>query len=146
MSSFKLIGVLSFVCCFPLFSQASGSKAQVAECVSNRDPFSQDKCRPLKSVRCSIAVQEDQQIQVAIEGLSPLTSLLGKTYQLSGVKTGWVTRTNLNFGGYNRGMIQIYENEKSGSKNILGVEVYINHDSSGQTYTRYRCGVLRNHL
>lgn len=143
MLNFKALIVSLFTVLSAAGALAS-PQAQVSECSSLGNAFQADSCRTIKKVACSAHFSGDGVATISIEGLPELSAAIDKFYSLSFVKGGEVGRANLNFGGLNRGMIQLFVGPKKIT--ILAADVYVNHDITGQSYTRYRCGSLKNNL
>lgn len=115
---------------------AFATQASVSECVANRNSFAEDSCRKIGLKSCSMKIQDGVILFATKDGA--LTAELQKAYALQGHGTYLTTRHSLNFGGINRG-VAIVRDDLKGDKRLEAVEVYLNHDSSGNTYTRLRC-------
>lgn len=125
------------LCVFMMAATASqtafAGKLRVSECVSNRNPFVQDSCQALAAQsnnNCTVSLNGDL-VSVEASELGVLTGRSNLSANLGDmIQTG---RHTLNFGGLNRGMAV------TRSRSLVQVEVYLNHDRSGQTYTRLIC-------
>jgi hypothetical protein len=134
--------------CITLPAQAKVTMAKVSECVAGTNVFSADKCKTSKKkVPCDFDIVKGYGrsflVGVHIDGVINSKGSVGGPYSYIWVKgEKRVTRRQVDFGGLNRGMIQLVENQKDVITKLIALEVYINHNSTGATYTRYSCGVV----
>jgi hypothetical protein len=126
--------------------------AKVAVCVAGKSAFEADKCQGSKgAVKCDFELVKSFGgkfvVGAHIDGAINSKGSIGGAYSSSWLKNGnYVTRREVNFGGLNRGMVQLVENDKGIVQNVLALEVYINHNSRGTKYTRYSCGTVKKNL
>jgi hypothetical protein len=138
--------------CITLPAQAKVTTAKVAECVAGHNLFSGDKCKTYKKkVQCDFEIVKgfggNFLVGVHIDGVINSKGHVGKAYSHAWDRRGnLVTRRQVDFGGINRGMIQLGENPRDVVTKLIALEVYINHNSTGATYTRYSCGVVNPDL
>lgn len=133
------IGLFSLLFC--LTARAAHSTtftAIVSECFSNRNYFENDKCKRIGINTCSVALN-GKKISVAFKGLSTIKANIPEAFHQYPIKNGYVYRSELNFGGLKRGMVQFSTDYKK-RKRVLALDVYFNKTYSGESYTRYRCG------
>lgn len=117
-------------------ASASAGRMTVSECVADRNPFSQDRCRQTAVKNCSAKLGSDA-VASTTAGLE-MSARLDRMYALQGHGHYVTMRYSLDFGGMNRGMA-IVRDDLKGKRRLQTLEIYVNHDSSGSTYTRYRC-------
>lgn len=128
---------------------AFAKTAKSYECISNGNPFVADKCtRTAKNDRsCSMEIMmsgsDSLVTSVFLDGVLNNNGSVANAYQVDYTKGGSISRHNVKFSHLNRGMIQLMNDKKDNIKGILGLEIYINKDSSGSHYTKYVCGSIR---
>jgi hypothetical protein len=126
-----------------LFTHLSAEAAPAlrSECRSNGNPWVQDLCtKEVVAGTCDAVLSSNDQVEVKLSAAGRFRSApLTKGYEAISSGEGWTVSSTLNFGGLVRGMAKVFKNERSGSRKLLAVEVYVNHDASGKTYTRYKC-------
>lgn len=122
-------------------SSAFAGNLSASQCTSNGNPFVKDTCSrvSIQSTQCRAIMSSGtltvRATQLAAHGLSDtLESNLPAPYNYSNT----FSRHQLNFGGLVRGMA-IVTMGKKGTPRLGQVEIYVNDDSSGTTYTRYIC-------
>lgn len=120
---------------------AEAAPALRSECRSNGNPWVQDLCTKEKAAgTCDAVLSSNDQVEVNLSAAGRFRSApLTRGYEALGSREGWTVSTTLDFGGLVRGTAKVFKNERSGARKLLGVEVYVNHDASGKTYTRYKC-------
>lgn len=111
-------------------STAAAGSFKTSECVANHNRWSEDSCRRTKTGGRCAAQYDGQNITVSL-GSSTLVGSVGPAYE---IHFGSFARHEVNFGGLIRGMLQ-----EDVTHRARIVEVYVNHDSSGQTYTKHVC-------
>ena len=111
--------------------QAQAGSYTVSECVANHNKWYEDTCTKRKaSGTCHATYDNGSQLNITLGGNS-LSANVGEAYA---IKHGAYARHELFFGGLTRGMLQ--EDTRHQARLI---EVYVNHDSSGDKYTKYTC-------
>jgi hypothetical protein len=145
---------------------AAASELTTEECLANHQRGPADTCMPVsKGGSCSAKAFLPNRIEVYIDGTaysatigmpyecrvtSRLTKLPGDIQNASAQLEDFVricrlsSRYDLNFGGLNRGMVDVPGQKPEKTSDVLKlsiVEVYLNHDKTGNSYTKYTCRI-----
>jgi hypothetical protein len=150
------------------YNAAAASELTTEECLANHERFRADTCMPVSTGgSCSAKAILPNKIEVDIDGTaysatmdkpyqcrvtSGLTKLAGDIRKASAQLADFVrickllSRYDLNFGGLNRGMAELLgqkPEKTSGALKISVVEVYLNHDKTGNSYTKHTCRIRK---
>jgi hypothetical protein len=123
-----LVTLLSLL---PALAQAgSYSAAECGNAQHNR--WINDSCQHAGGGGHCAASFDGETLTVSLAGQT-FSGTVSEPYEMQ-FGQGAFARRDVNFGGLDRGMMQ--ENR---AHNPTMVEIYVNHDSSGSTYTKYTC-------
>jgi len=138
------------------------------ECLANHQRVPADTCMHVsKRGSCSAKAILPNKIEVDIDGTT-YSAPVGKPYECKVASKLWkqtynideasaqladfvrlckaYSRYDLNFGGLNRGMVEVLgqkPDKTSDALKISVVEVYLNHDKTGNSYTKYICRIQK---
>jgi hypothetical protein len=126
----KRLSVLAVLLSSFTAASATAGSYSVSECTANHNAWNPDRCTAKRGGGSCSAAYDGQNVSVNLGG-SIFNGSVGEAYE---IVFGSHARHSVNFGGLVRGML--IENP---SHRATTVEVFVNHDSTGNAYTRYRC-------
>jgi hypothetical protein len=147
---------------------AAANELTKEECLANHQRVPADTCMHVsKGGACSAKAILPDKIEVDIDGTTYSATVgrpfeckvnsttVKQTYNINEATAQFAdfvrlcraySRYDLNFGGLNRGMAHVVGQKPDANSGVLKIdlaEVYLNHDKTGNSYTKYTCRIRK---